>query len=88
MRENFASRLALGDHGEHAQSAVALGALEDVHLEGAPQQRGPVDTRRDCVKQAAEQAVPVLHCDDVGREERDVAGSGPRDGRWLAGRRF
>jgi hypothetical protein len=46
MSENSPDGLTLGDDGEHAQAAMALGAVEHVDLERAAQQSGPINPRR------------------------------------------
>jgi hypothetical protein len=67
--EDSAHRLAFRDDVDDAQAAVTLGALEDVDLERAAEERGPVDTWGCGVQNAAQQSVPMLDSDDVGSEE-------------------
>jgi len=49
----------IGDRARHAKPATALLAGQDVDLEGAPEQRGPIEPRRCGVRKAADQARPL-----------------------------
>jgi hypothetical protein len=62
----------LRDFAEHAQPSAAGRAREHVHFEAAAEERRPVDPRRCGVEQASEQTTPVLHAEDVRREEHGV----------------
>jgi hypothetical protein len=64
--------IALGDDGDVAQPAVALGAFDDVDLRASPEKVCPVYARLCRVEQSAEQPIPLPDGDDV-RGESDYA---------------
>ena len=73
MRKKALDRLALGDHREHSESAVALRTLQRVDTKRSSQQARPIDSRGGSVQHTSEDPIPVTYREHILGEGNNVA---------------